>query len=156
MKEILTKLLSKLPKGILVTLVISLGLIVARYWFNDYKNGQQQILNAVTEQGQKTDKRLEVIESNLSTVKADVSIIKNDQVIQNMQIDTITSTLNADKQNTLHLIKTIYQLKNEVKPEPKEREEGLSELNSKFEKIVTLNGDISNELKLPEPDKKKD
>lgn len=89
MKELFIKILSHLNKNALATIVVAMGCLLARYWYNDYKSDQDNLkidINKVLD-GQikiKSD-----VQENFNFINSTLVELKQGQTAINLKMDII-------------------------------------------------------------------
>ena len=120
MIKLLENIISKLPKGTLVSIVIILGFYVAKLWFNDYKESQKEnkkyqvaIINDIKSSDSlnqiryfELNNQIKIVEKN---VNKNVDSIRFDLSITNQKLDIIKKEQNQEVIKRLNDIDDMYK-----------------------------------------------
>lgn len=136
MKEILSKILTKLPKSTLVYLVIALGGLVAHTWYKNYNDRQDLLLKEINKQGENQVQILKTVNG----VASDVQQVKKDFSFMSMEFDTMLKYQSSYVKNQIGIMKSVNELYK--KAEPVKVERPVSDLEMKSHKMIELNNDI--------------
>ena len=89
MKELIVKILSHFSKNALATMVVTLGVLIAGYWYNDYKNDQDYIKLKLDNVIDGQVKIKGEVNNNFNSVYTGLDDLKQGQAAINVKIDIL-------------------------------------------------------------------
>lgn len=89
MKELLTKILSHLSKNTLITIVVALGILSARYWYKDYTERQNSLKIDINKVIDSQVKIKGEVDDNFRYLRYGIDELKQGQAVINVKIDIL-------------------------------------------------------------------
>ena len=89
MKELIVKILSHFSKNALATMVVGMGVLLAGYWYNDYKKGQDYIKLKLDNVIDGQVKIKGEVNNNFNSVYTGLDDLKQGQAAINVKIDIL-------------------------------------------------------------------